>query len=104
MKNRILAMPAAPAAMPPKPRTAAIGGEHDVGHAAAAEREEEDRERREQRGTVLLRSPQDERGDGEQQPESREIEGADGDDQESHRPRLLLAQLDGQELQARAHG
>ena len=37
-------------------------------------------------------------------PNVEEVERGDGDHQESHRPRLLLLQLDREQLQARAHG
>src|SRR5207245_59377 len=78
-------------------------GEHDVRHAADSRRHEDARESRQDGRAILLGRPEHEREYGEKRAEGEEVERGDGDDQEPCRPRLLLLQLDRQQLQARAH-
>src|SRR5258708_37136615 len=85
-------------------RRAALRRGHDVSHARAPRDDEDPRERREDRGPVVFRGPHHEGEDRQQQTERQEVERGHGDHEESHRPGLLLLQLDRDELQARTHG
>src|SRR6476620_8138964 len=74
---------------------ALLRGLGEVGDAGAAQHEEGGGEAAQDRGAIFLGGPQHQREDREQQPEGHQVEAGDGDDEEPHRPCLLLGELDG---------